>query len=449
MLSGRTQYFPSKSPVAETVTLHVYNVTLGRLEGTLQVHTCVEFATGEDLVRHIRAKALHCVPPTQAHGPVWLCEARTALAWLQPLHVRGGLKSARHLSLLEADLEATQGSRRRQCLEDTHLRGAPPQQSLRSTCHHFVDRLCMEDLAKLRENLSILDGLTISVASTCSGVESSVPVVEHTLACLNERFGVQVGSAHVLSCDSDKTRQQFMLRAHGSKIGVLVADCRELTGKTVHCVRTDSLQPMPRADLLVTGPSCANVSGVRQDAARYVGCLESQHPDHETCESSITFTHGVLSAADQLQAHMVLYENVAKVLHHCKDSNGDVHPSAITTVQARLVERGFAVQCRQMDTQDFALPQRRNRAWLMASQADVARGNWQLDVDDTISDMSSSVRVQDIFVPGLPKGKLSNSARKELETVLDKRCGTSKQIGKTYSWTQACQANGSRSMPWQ
>ena len=64
----------------------------------------------------------------------------------------------------------------------------------------------------------MLDGLTIRVAGTCSGCESSIPVLEHTLASLHARYGVNVQAEHVLSCDSDASR----LQAHGKKLGMLV-----------------------------------------------------------------------------------------------------------------------------------------------------------------------------------------------------------------------------------
>ena len=416
VLSGKTKWIPSKAAVAETVVLHVYNVKWARIEGTVKVRKCLEYASPEEALRDIRSKGVQCVPVPQQHGVLWLLELEDPQAWPQPIAALPGLPGARNLRLMEADVHAMMDARPRQPLQATQLRGAAPTASLRSTCAHFLDRLCAADLVKLQANLHILDGVTIRVAGTCSGCESSIPVWEHTLNALNARFGVNVQVEHVLSCDNDPTRQQFILEAHASKLGMLVSDCQEFDNGPLTCVKSNTRRPCPKTDVLIAGPSCVNVSGMRIDGARFVGCLEEGHEEYAACESSVTYKQGVLKAAEQMEAAIVLYENVPRVLHHCKDDAGEVHEPAIKTVEADLTRLGYHVQYRSLNTQDFALPQRRNRAWLMASKGPLSEIG---AVEATFVDMSSAVHVGNIFQQGLPKGVLSSKGQKQVEALLD------------------------------
>ena len=60
------------------------------------------------------------------------------------------------------------------------LRGHAPKMNLYSTAQHFVDQLCVEDLAALRRQWKQLDGCTIRVATTCSGCLKLLHHMEET-----------------------------------------------------------------------------------------------------------------------------------------------------------------------------------------------------------------------------------------------------------------------------
>ncbi|CAE7880730.1 pqsA [Symbiodinium microadriaticum] len=172
----------------------------------------------------------------------------------------------------------------------------------------------------------------------------------------------------------------------------------------IRCIESNESTPVPQVDLLVCGPSCAYMSGIRRNASRYVGCLEPEPADFGHCESSVSYTHGVLQAAEKMQAAMVLYENVPKVLHRCKDDAGEEHPAAIERVEADLVLSQYDVAYRCVDSHNFGLPQRRNRAWLMACKGSMSG---KPGVDATFLDFSSFCHISDVFVRGLPKRPLS------------------------------------------
>ena len=105
------------------------------------------------------------------------------------------------------------------------LRGHSPLCSLHATCNYFVDRMATADIARLQANLVLLHGLCLRTASTCSGLDSCIPVLKHTLAALNERFGNTITCKHVLSCDIDEARQDFIREACPDDVSVLMSDC--------------------------------------------------------------------------------------------------------------------------------------------------------------------------------------------------------------------------------
>ena len=65
-----------------------------------------------------------------------------------------------------------------------------PEMSLKSTASYMIDMLSSEDLDKLKNLAQHLDGVTIRAGSTCSGSDTCMNVLRHTISSINERFGV-------------------------------------------------------------------------------------------------------------------------------------------------------------------------------------------------------------------------------------------------------------------
>ena len=131
-----------------------------------------------------------------------------------------------------------------QTLANTTLQGAVPAASLYASCRHFVDRLCVQDLKQLQAIVALLDGCTLRTASTCSGLDSCVPVMQHTLAALNARFGVRISTRHVFSAENDPARQAFI--RHGDQVEFLCHDVSEISKGTVTNILTSgNLRSLP------------------------------------------------------------------------------------------------------------------------------------------------------------------------------------------------------------
>ena len=100
---------------------------------------------------------------------------------------------------------------------------------------------------------------------------------------------------------------------------------------------------------------------MRRDGAEYVGCLEPEDGNYDDCESSTTYIHGFREAATRMNVAIAIYENVATVMHRRKDKKGLEHAPPMEQIENDMTARGFTWQARVLDTQDFLLPQRRNR----------------------------------------------------------------------------------------
>ena len=87
---------------------------------------------------------------------------------------------------------------------------------------------------------------------------------------------------HLVSCENDAKKQDFMVKTHGHKLGMLMHDCREFASDTATCVKTGRARAIPTVDVLVVGPSCADLSIENRDKVRCVNCLGPNHEDYGT-----------------------------------------------------------------------------------------------------------------------------------------------------------------------
>ena len=63
----------------------------------------------------------------------------------------------------------------------------------------------------------------------------------------------------------------------------------------------------------------------------------------------------MLFASDRRKPVLLLYENMCGVLHARKDADGQVQPPPVDIVRSDLEERGYMVQWRRLDSQDYLL----------------------------------------------------------------------------------------------
>ena len=417
LVTGRTHCFGCTSQPWELGTqVAVYNSNLGRFEGSVSVAALDHYSNQEGAARAVRERGLTCVPLPKRKGPMLLCQVKPLQVFAFPV-VCPQPTQVRHLHVGEVNMGEACLRRPRPAENCTRLKGHAPAMALRSSCQHFLDRLCSEDLARLQENLRVLDGCTLRTASTCSGLDTCIPVVRETLAALGERFGTHIATQHVLSCEKEPSRQDFMLQAHGSELSLLVADCKELDNPNVQCIRRNTMVSLPQADMLVAGTSCVNLSNMNNGRAHYVGCLEAEHEEYNSCQSSVTYISGFVNAAKNMGCALCINENVHTILQQRKDKSGEVHRPTVEVVGEMMKEQGYRWCYRQLVSRDFLVPQRRTRAWSTASKGDSSESFASL-LTQTFQDLQSHVHFKDIFAMGLPAQHLKEQGAKRIPDLL-------------------------------
>ena len=152
------------------------------------------------------------------------------------------------------------------------------------------------------------------------------------------------------------------MQAYGDKISHFFSDVGEVAAGKGWCHIQKKMVTLPKADVLVSGPSCTHLSRERQDAAQYVGCYEDGH-DKADCESGATYRLGYRDALTTLGCKVGFFENVKRVLNYQKNEAGQLTRPAEEVVKEQSKERGYAFECSAWNSQDFLLRHRRERAW--------------------------------------------------------------------------------------
>ena len=83
-------------------------------------------------------------------------------------------------------------------------------QSLVSTAWYYISRLSEQDYTSLKETCAYLNNRTIRVGTTCSGLESVVPILKLTAAVLNKHFNVRLSFRFMFACDRAELRQMYI-----------------------------------------------------------------------------------------------------------------------------------------------------------------------------------------------------------------------------------------------
>ena len=156
---------------------------------------------------------------------------------------------------------------------------ALPAMSLDQTAAWFVSKLDSSDRAALENTAKLLDGITISVGSTCSGTDICVPVVQATLRHLSKLFQVRISVRHCFSVEKAEFKRQFIMRAHKVEGETFhVFDDVEIfeTGRGF-CHTCQSLHEVPSVDLLFCGSSCKDFSRMNTRRKDFTKCASAIH----------------------------------------------------------------------------------------------------------------------------------------------------------------------------
>ena len=217
----------------------------------------------------------------------------------------------------------------RQALETTWLKGKMPSMSLVSICHYFIDRLTVPELEILKQVATGLSGTTVPVGSTCSGIASTGLCVAALFKAINERFGTTMQSSCEFAVEINPAKQQVILGSQGNHIRHLFEDVKCFEGQKAYCLREQQEVTIPKVFLLVSSPSCINLSGQRLDRAQFADCYETSGAE---CESADTYNFGYKKAAETTEAQVTIYENVRDAASSLKDSEGRACKPAVEII---------------------------------------------------------------------------------------------------------------------
>ena len=198
--------------------------------------------------------------------------------------------------------------------------------SLVSIAHHFLDRLTVPELAVATG----LDGRTVPVGSTCSGLATTGLCVRALFQAINQRFNTNCQVSCEFAVENNPLKQEFILKAHGDKIKHVFGDVSCFEKDEAYCLKEGQLVKIPTVFLLVASPSCVNLSGQRLGRADFASCYED---DSCASASGHTYQLGYKKATETTQAEVTVYENVRDAAHSLKDRDGNACKPAVDIIR--------------------------------------------------------------------------------------------------------------------
>ena len=283
--------------------------------------------------------------------------------------------------------------------------------SLASTADHFLDHLSQLHEAKLRSLLKSLNGYTIKVGTTCSGIETGWLVVDRTLEVLNRRFSVEMSSRLEFAFEKDEGKRNAIRSTHAGKIQHLYADVVAFGSGKAYCFICEQEETIPRVDLLITGPACVSLSKQRGPSAKdFAGCYADG-----TGESGLTYVCGYKQAMGHTHAVASLYENVKDATHWIKDAAGVKQEPQVNVAARDMKALGHVFEYGVFNANNYLLQRRRLRTW---GSSDLAGGpdehDYQRLVRITMANFMSSLvfPLSSIMDSSVPKNPLSGARPK-------------------------------------
>lgn len=166
-------------------------------------------------------------------------------------------------------------------------KGHLPSPTLESMAHYFLDRLTVGELDKLKRIATGLNGKTVPIGSTCSGLATTGPSIRALFNAINQRFNTNIQAECEFAVENNAQKQSFILGAHQNQVKHLFEDVRCFENDEAYCLKEKQMVPIPKVFLLVASPSCVNLSGQRSDRCDYAASYEDG-----VGESAVTYELG-------------------------------------------------------------------------------------------------------------------------------------------------------------
>ena len=304
-------------------------------------------------------------------------------------------------------------------MDATWLKGKLPQPNLVSMAHHFLDRVSMAEHNVLRDIARGLDGKTVTVGTTCSGLETGVLCTKALFQAINQRFGTNVLVCGQFAVEVNPAKQRFILEAHGDEVRHLFSDVSIFAeGDTAWCLKSQAHVPIPEVFLLISGVACVNLSSQNVNRGNFANCYRDG-----SGASGHTYVCGFKKAVQKTKAQVSLYENVQDAAKSLKDSSGEPQTPAVDVITEDFARFGHIFEWDKYCTSQFLLPQRRARVW-GSSCAGEDKNTYSVRMKLTGQRMRSSMRfaLEDFLQKDLPKVSMTSETNKKHVAQVKKIC---------------------------
>lgn len=299
----------------------------------------------------------------------------------------------------------------------TYLKGKLPDMSLKSIAHYFIDKLPVGQLETLKSIAAGIRNKEIPVGSTCSGFATTGMVVKALFAAINEKFNTNVKIRCMFAVENHPGKQSFILEAHGDQLEHLFADVSCFLGKRAFCLKKQCYVDVPKVFLLVSSPSCVNLSGQRTDRADFADCYAPGSQGKS--ESGMTYSYGYKAATQRTKAEVTIYENVKDAAAALKDKDKVPQKPAVKIIEEEFADFNHTFEHKKLCSSHFLLPQRRERVW--GSSVEGKDEHYGLKMKLTLQRFKSPVRfpLESILDKSLPQEMppQSETAQKHIETI--------------------------------
>lgn len=233
--------------------------------------------------------------------------------------------------------------------------------SLRGIAEFYIDCMCHHRI--LKENLQRSSGVeAFRVGTLCAGSDVVIFALQHTLSAMKHRFGVAPHLDHVFSVENHPTKLKW-IQCHQQPsflFSELKHFAQEPTPVTIHG------QPVPiqnlKVDILICGFSCKTLSG--ENVAKSGTCIST---GTGSTGKTWTWTSEVIRT---MQPNVVLLENVVGITQRSWDESKEIWNEApIITIAKEMKQMGYDFEHIMLDTQNYGIPQRRNRCWMIGMRS--------------------------------------------------------------------------------
>ena len=236
---------------------------------------------------------------------------------------------------------------------------------------HMHERIPMNYILRLQDNLAALAGVPITFASGCAGTDLVVGVLGELTSLWYEMYGISVQFEHLWACDTKHIAQEW-IKANWEPHR-LFGELHDLsTGEKVRDLITGTLVDVATPLLFLCGFECDNYSFLNIHRAQGPGSLLEQRG------SSGQSAHGMFKIVRKHRPRMVILENVRGL-----SLQGGRQCSDLELLRRLFAAMGYVLFDMLLDSVNFYTPQVRARIYMVGWKVD------ELVDDSSIPDLAT------------------------------------------------------------